>query len=492
MSVPLDPFGNVVVVGQARLRTPGLAGEADEHAPATSDTRALVDGTAALEAALAAERMVRQTTVELRGTAELDAPGVPTRATDVGEPAIELTVPDAGPEWGQVVLATDESGVVTWNFARDAANRPDVTRGAGERTYVIRRTVPPPAAGPAGERGLLGAVGKKLFQVLAFRIIDPIVGEVGEYFAGRWEARNRPYRLRTFTPDDYASPGGRALEGDDWRRIGAGRALLMLHGTFSRAHAAFGGLPPAFVADLHRRYGGRVFAFDHFTLSEDPDRNVERLVSMLPPDARLDLDVVGHSRGGLVARALAERQGQLSLGARTIGVRRVVFVAVPNAGTVLADGDHWNDLIDTYTNLLEFVPDNGVTEQLEAIVTVVKHLAVGVLKGLDGLRAMVPGGPFLSRLNAGVRDDKRYFALGSDFEPADAGWKAFVADRLLDRIFRDENDLVVPTRGVWDRNGSGFFPIDDRQVLPRAEAVAHTRFFTNPRALETISAWLAA
>ena len=52
----------------------------------------------------------------------------------------------------------------------------------------------------------------------------------------------------------------------------------MVHGMFSLENTGFGALPKAFVAELHRRYQGRVFAFDHFTLSEDPRENVDWLL----------------------------------------------------------------------------------------------------------------------------------------------------------------------------------------------------------------------
>ena len=73
---------------------------------------------------------------------------------------------------------------------------------------------------------------------------------------------------------------------------------------------------------------------------------------------------------------------------------RVVFVAGPNAGTILADADHLGDLVDRYTNLLAFFPDNEVTDVLEGVITVVKQLAVGAVKawtaGGDEARRPLP------------------------------------------------------------------------------------------------------
>ena len=224
----------------------------------------------------------------------------------------------------------------------------------------------------------------------------------GDYFAHRWETAKRPYRLRFFTPDDYQLPEPPPFDGNAWERIGVGRALLLLHGTFSRAHSGFGSFDGEALATLHQRYDGRVFAFDHFTISEDPRQNAEWLVRAMPDGARLDLDILCHSRGGLVGRVLAERQSEMSLGSRSLAVRHVVFAATPNAGTVLANPDHFGALIDSVTNILQFVPDNGVTEVLETVITAAKHIAVGAMKGLEGLQSMRPGGDFFRSSTPGL------------------------------------------------------------------------------------------
>ena len=53
-----------------------------------------------------------------------------------------------------------------------------------------------------------------------------------------------------------------------------------------------------------------------------------------------------------------------------ITVNRLVMVGTPNAGTALADVDHLDQLLDRYLNLLQFVPDNGVTDFLDVLLSV--------------------------------------------------------------------------------------------------------------------------
>ena len=481
----LEPGGNPVVVGRSILQTPGLSGTARSIDPVGGGLRAAESSTPALEAALANEGLEPQETIEIAGAYETPVGGVRTRSTSLGEDAMVLEVPGPGTDLGQVVLAQDESGVLTWNFPRDESGALATTRGSATNTYVIRRHVPA-APGGAETRGLLGAVGKKLLKVLVFPLVEPLIERGAAAFAGAWEADKRPYACRSFTPANYRDPAGAPLGDERWRELSGGRTLLLLHGTFSRAHAGFGGMSAELLGGLHDHYDGRVVAFDHYTLSHDPRQNAERLAAMIPGDVELELDVICHSRGGLVARVLAERPARESL-----RVRRIVFVATPNAGTVLADPDHIGGLVDRYTTLLNFFPDNGVTEVLEAIITVVKQLAVGSLAGLDGLAAMRPGGEFQRWLNDGGGPGAEYFALASNYEPTQPGLLAFARDAAMDRIFGDAgNDLVVPTEGVHAANGSGCFPIERLESFDTTAGIHHSAYFADARASELIRSWL--
>jgi pimeloyl-ACP methyl ester carboxylesterase len=437
-----------------------------------------------LEGALANESVIPQETIEVTNTREVEAGAAAVRSTHFDEPAMEIEVPDPGSGWGQMIMSVDEGGVMTWNFPRTDELAIDTTRGGGTRRYLIARRVVP-APGAAVSRGLVGAIGKKVLKVLAFPLIDPIVGRVSDLLAARWEARKRPYRLRTFTADDYRSFEARILGNDDWKTLARGRSLLFVHGTFSQSHTGFGGFPSQVVTELHKMYGGRVFAFDHFTLSDDPMTNIVWLLNNIPDGTKLELDIICHSRGGLVSRVLAEKQPGLSLDSRTIDVQKIVFVGTPNAGTVLADSKYLGDFIDSYTNILNWFPFDGVTDVLEGIITVAKQIAVGAAKGLEGLQCMVPGGEFLTELNSGPKGRAQYFALAADYEPAGAGFGAYVRDRLFDKIFNDKNDLVVPTEGVFEGNGSGYFPVKSFS-FDSQKGVQHSGFFSNQEATAQI------
>ncbi len=495
----LDPRGGNLPLGELVLRTPGLEGAAELSAGAQlTTTRAATPHDDLLAPALEGADLHLQHEVLLSRLAHAPMPERAGQIRGAGVArALELEVPEVTEGWGQMLLMTG-SGVAAWQFSEPVAAAPGslaagapARGGTRRRTYQIGLLSGPSEGGNPRVRGLLGIAGQVVVRVLAFPLVEPVVGRLGDYFAGRWEKEWRPYRVRRFTPDDYARADALELDPPGWERLGEGRALLFLHGAFGRAHTAFGRLPRETVAELDGRYGGRVFAFDHYTLSADPLENARRLVAALPEGARLDLDVVSHARGGLLARVLAECQEEISLGSRELRIERVVFAGTPNAGTVLADIDHLGDLVDAFTTLLSFVPDNGVTDVLGTVITLAKVLAVGALKGLDGLTAMSPKSPFLERLNGGSAPSTRYLALASNYEPTTSALTDWARNRLTDRLFaRAENDLIVPTHSVYAANGCPAFPIADPHLFGPADGIAHNAYFATAPATTKLLEWL--
>lgn len=493
MPTDLDPNGDPIQIGDITLRTLGLAGSVEVYDPSIVGVRGgVMLETPALSAALTQENVTPTRVIQIVDAQEPDISAAGTRSTLSGEPGIVVEVPHPGESWGQFMLHTDEAGVTTWHFARDANNNIDTSRGSAIQTFVIPRRVAPtqPAGGAA--RGLIGSVGVKLLTLLIFPLIDPVIGKVGAGFANKWEAQHRPYRIRTFTDDNYASPPeSPGVKPPDWPALIKGRTLLMIHGTFSQTHTGFAGLPQKFVADLNERYGGRVIAFDHYTLSETPTQNVRWFLQQMPAGTLLDIDIVCHSRGGLVARVFTEKQQELGFGGRALRVRNVVFVGTPNAGTILTDAKHMNDYIDAYTNLLEFFPDVGVTDIFQAIIAVAKQLAVDVLDGLSGLQSMLPDGPYLKGfLDLGTNGNTKYFALASNYRPSQLGLNLLHA-RLAGSIFGQDNDLIVPTAGVYTANASGF-PINERLVFEPPAEVQHSGYFSEDQARQKIFNWLSS
>jgi hypothetical protein len=485
------------------VRSPGIRGVADLKTPNNAATRARTrapeDGTAELDAALAAANVTEVRRIELQLQPTTPAEVTRSLRSVDGQESIELEVPDAGPDTGQLVLACDEAGILTWHLPVDdqlEVQRPATRGTGGVKRFRIPATQPSPApAADAAKRGFIGIIGRKVLKVLVYPVTDPIIGAISDFFAERWEGKNRPYGLRSFTPENRKTPGAGELTSSDWDQLTSGRALLFIHGTFSTAHGGFAQIPDDTFKTLYERYGKRVFAFNHFTLSHDPKQNIDWLVKNLPAGRNLEVDIVCHSRGGLVARTLAESPTTFGLDTSRVNVRRIAFVTVPNQGTALAHPDHMVKMIDRFTSALNLFPTGPVTETLEALITAVKMIGHGALKGLDGLASMRPDGAFMRSLNAGTPSGEGYYAIAVDYEPMNEGLRALVtgkvADVVLDRVFGDNaNDLVVPEAGVYSKNGCGAFPIARLLQVPSSAGVIHTTVFGHPAVGEKLREWL--
>ena len=488
------------------LTAPGLVGNADILTGGPTEVRAagLDVATPAFDSALKRASFEELSTIIL--DVQQQPPTEPTvvSRTLAGEEGMMLEVPDLGDTVGQVVLAID-NGVITWNFPQNPEGEIETaaSRGAGgQKRFVIRSQVPLADDLPGAQnRGLFGAMGKKILKVLVYPISDAILGKIGEHYAGKWEEKNRPHNVRRFTTSDYQQALPEPLSDNEWQHLTSGRSLLFIHGTFSTAHGGFGQLPASVLSELHNAYEGRIFAFDHKTLSVDPEDNVKWFIQLaqkkIAGTPGLDLDIICHSRGGLVSRALA---GELATtGLNNIRVGKVIFVAAPNQGTVLADPDHVVNFLDRYTSALDLAPPGPVgvvSDFLEAILTVVKVFGHAGLSGLDGLASMDPGGGFIARINNGAQITSRYFGMSSNYEPP-GNLRNFtmmkIGDAVVDRVFKSEsNDLVVPTEGVNLGSANADFPIPDHRSLrfPAGRSIWHSDFFGQSDTQQKLRDWL--
>ena len=492
-SVDLNESGLPVTVHpRVTLRTPGLSGRVRVHESSSEGTRGADDAQDAFVEAMRRNDIEEDLTVEIDEHRErTESQG--TRASG-GQDDIVMEVRDPGEAFGQVVLYESEDGVLSWHLPEEGGLEERRTRGSDTLTYRIPREVALLDPASDGEqRGILGAAGKKVVKVLTFRLIKEGSAWVGAHFAERVEAQRKPHRLRTLEPGSHTRPAEAELTSDELRLLGLGRSLLFVHGTFSSAHGGFGRLPVETLRELHTRYGGRVFAFDHPTVSKEPQENVAWLAERLRAvDVRLDVDVVSHSRGGLVSRVMAERP-ELGHSNDVITVNRLVMVGTPNAGTALADVDHLDQLLDRYLNMLQFVPDNGVTDFLDILLSVLKQVAVGVASGLDGLMSMNPRGRYLTgSMNRPGQTSATYFAAAANYEPPQGSKLVRIArDVGTDLVFgKEHNDLVVPTEGVFTVPGASTFPVVDPLVFDAATAVDHSGYWVRPELNDRLLDWL--
>jgi pimeloyl-ACP methyl ester carboxylesterase len=487
----LDPRGRDVEVGPLIVRTPGFEGRAVLLDQADVEGRGPQLGTEQLAQALAETDMSEKYTLELEAVRrDRSEEGDDGRGREEGEEII-VEVPAPAADEGQILMLVEEDGAITWHLPAP----PDPVAESRAQEMVVfrlpgREIPPPPEDTDASDRGILSAIGSKVLKILTYPL-TPVLRAAGTTFSKAWETDNRPARFRTFTASNYATDQNVSeLSRQDWERLSEGPALLFVHGTFASAHNAFRQLPADALRELSERYGGRVFALDHHSIWLPPSENAKLAAQALPDDIPLEVDIVSHSRGGLVARELAERAADAGF-ADTFHVRRIVMVATPNAGTALADQANIRKWLDIITNIAQFVPDNPVTDIIALVLTVLKQLTLGVFEGLPGITSMDPAGKYLEELNVDGDFAAEYFTIAAEFEPLEGTPLTRVAqDLAIDAIFSGKhNDLVVPTEGASAISGlSRFAP--ESLVFDSGRGLDHSSYFGNPEVVAKLKEWL--
>jgi hypothetical protein len=311
-----------------------------------------------------------------------------------------------------------------------------------------------------------------------------------KWLAAEVESKYRQELVRSVTVDNYRLKVSEPFT--NWTALEGKRSLLVVHGIFSTTHGVLSQYPRTEMEELVRRYEGRVIALDQLTVTRSPQENAQTLINALPPTGKFEFDILCHSRGGIVARTLAEQH----VSRPDCLFPRVFFVATPNAGSVLADAEHIMDMIDVFTNLLTSFPDGPVMYSIEIILGLIKLVALTAERHLPGLAAMSTTGYIATELNRATEPSMaRYAAAASNYEPDPRGDNSFFTGRIgnaiIDRVFRSgsravANDLVVPFEGVFASNGHKSFPITDTVRFAPADHVWHTGFFAQPRAQEAI------
>jgi len=366
------------------LVAPGLYGRGTWHSRReTGETRAFTGEQGALDQAIAESGAEDRHTLVLEAPTPAAAGGGVRSLGGVADDELLLQVPLA-PGEAAVVMCTDEAGVISFHYSQPAAaaaqpELPSRAFGAGQQVqFRLRlRTGEPRAAGQTGQtgqsRGLMGRVAAKVIKVLVVKVFP---NQVGSFAARRVQAWEQQYRAQQgLHSGDWAQlldPRPTRLQ--DIRPLLGRRSLLLIHGTTSTTAGAFAGLArsPLLLDRLSALYERRVLGFNHHTLSVPVAENVRQLYAALSEaPGEYHFDVICHSRGGLVARALAhladEDVAALAGSAwrRPANVKlrigRIVFVATPNAGTALADPPRIPEFVDRLANYVNMLPDAALT-----------------------------------------------------------------------------------------------------------------------------------
>jgi CHAT domain len=379
-------------------------------------------------------------------------------------PAAEMSVDCAAGE-SAVVAVRHESGAITFHAAVQRDLQPARRRG-GPAGTTMHFHVPVPTA-RAARRGMAGAAVNFILLKVKDAFVDAAVGaaiNLGGVALEKLWWKQRKIEEGWFQVT--ASTNGLRLRASRPAAKAGERSLLLLHGTFSDAAAAFAGLattPGGFFAKARAIYNDRIYAFNHFTVTRTPEENARMLLEGLP-DIEQTFDVITHSRGGLVLRTLVEQRPLLALVEARFQVGRAVLVASPNQGTPLATPGRIEGTIGLIANLLEMFPENPWTSGAAFVAHGITWLASSLIANLPGLASMDGAGPTIEALQEPSQvPPGAYAALAANFSPADAIWRRLL-DAGIDSFFAGANDLVVPSEGSWLIDGPAALAVAPERI----------------------------
>ena len=392
----------------------------------------------------------------------------------------------------------------------------------------------PPSPGPGREllakrRGLRRAplaapivLSQTLFEKQdTSKVGDLLIAADRRLSRPAWNEAGQLWGLRRFTKAGKLVPFGVA----DLPKLAGRNVLLIIHGTFSSSDAVLRGLEKApgggpLLSAALKSYDF-VLAFDHPTLAQSPMLNAFDLAAKFAHGTPTTLDVIAHSRGGLVARWFCEgfRQEQTRC--------RVIMVGAPLAGTSLAAPARIKAVMDFLSNAGEAIGlaaglGGGVLLTLAGSLAGFFARVTGALSTplADAIVAMIPGlaaqsrhgsNPELRalRVNTGAFDfaaaasPVRYWVIRSNFSPVESGaWgfiKSFVArpgasflDTAADYVFPGTNDLVVDLDSM-DQTGERAEPQPAPSVIANiahdfgdSRTVHHCNYFEQRQTVDSV------
>ncbi len=416
----------------------------------------------------------------------------------------------------KTVSLVQEDGVLYWRDNIPEVEPSKLGMGASQRRRRRRAGLPEPAEAPEMKQPV---VLTKAFPVLAPNKIVAAVGAIDRSLNGALDpSLNSRLRPLVRAADGKLTLGGVA------KGPFTGRTLLFVHGTFSNAANMLGEFNETqdgrtYLNDAMSGTGkyDQVVFFDHATLAVSPVLNALELGRALAGSSG-HIDVIAHSRGGLVVRWWLEAFGK-SLNISTATPVRAVLVGSPLRGTSLAAPDKLQGALSLVSNIGTFAqvtmklaaPANPFLWVAGKLVEVVVS-ATGLLARtpmVDGLVALIPGLCGQSAVNNNHEIDRlrlgpcevepRYFAVQSNFETKNPGWQFWknfrfkrIGDTAADAVFPGPNDLVVDTDFMIDLGVPDLQLADQPRDFGTNDKVWHCNYFRQPETIGDIAhKWLS-
>jgi CHAT domain-containing protein len=327
------------------------------------------------------------------------------------------------------------------------------------------------------DRSVIGKVVLRVLKIFTKKAVDigvkklasnledkQLEGKIGLYNI------SPGFQLTDFVPDNSGRP-----------------YLLLIHGTASSSRSSFGEAEGTdFMSYARDTYGGRILAFQHRTLTENPLQNVKDLVTALPANSVLHL--ITTSRGGLVGEVLSRfcnSQGAAGgfnatelailkkgyeekyfseiqkligdikgiLDNKKIVIEKFIRIACPAGGTTLA-----SKRLDYFMNIVFNLIGIGTGVAANPLYISFRNLIAALIDSknktdvLPGLEVQNPNSPFIKAINCAVdleNPDGRIVinnslaVISGNSKPSvkiSALW--IIASKIF---FFGKNDLIVDT-----------------------------------------------
>ena len=422
------------------------------------------------------------------------------------------------------VLLTEQDGMYRWHFGTDATPKM-ATRKRGSKNESINKEVV----------FLLNNESFTGSSPTSRSFISTILSPIKTYIL-KFISRAAITSVMRYLEQDTKERLVKLVKGstewqpvENFKRLGLDsisepKILLFIHGTFSTTTGAFGmfnELPwgQKFMDAALSHYDA-VIGYDHRSLGKDPFRNAQDLLELLKAHQGnpMQIDIIAHSRGGLVTRSFIEKL--LPSSGTAFNVKKAILVGATNDGTLLASPDNWKTLIDFYTNLTVgtaravgyIAPQSKpvtliITEVVKNLGDFVKYFATAAISDaiVPGLSAMEPTGDFILDINRAQQgqptvSETPYYIISSAFKPKLKGdhepkelpkrFLSLFAAGLIEQLMKEPNDLVVNTAsmGAIDTKSGNF--IKDSFAFGENPQVYHTNYFTRPEVADVLVKWL--
>jgi hypothetical protein len=494
--------------GDTQMFAPGLSGDVTWNDPADhTQLMANVFTAAGQPAVDSIDAAMTEAGLEDRGSVTL-ASGAASLPSDPPKLLIRRKIKSGEIEFA---IYRDESGVISLHRPLPSPPPPELLQaplsGLQQQSatpapstvqpryfhYVIPARRAPSVTETAPATAMLSGIGGKIVRFVGRKIHAVTTGLAKDavFLAAKaWEDKYRNAQGFHSAPTvpDLINSTPIQMQPADWSQLNNNKSLLFIHGTISSTSGAFGGAQnfTGPVGNMFQNYGNRVIGFNHHTLTKSVSQNAIDFFNGLPP-GDYNFDVICHSRGGLLARALKQlppavfgqytHQTWSPPNGVNVQIGKIAMVATPNVGTPLANPTDLPEAISRLASIATTFGQVATAVGLGAILAVFGAVVEGGLGALPGLEDMNPGTPFLTLLNSNYPGgNDSYYAIEADYQPT-GGLARAIENNGMDALFLGQkNDLVVPTLGVSEVNEVTLPPVQVDEY-PQSANVYHTDFF---------------